>query len=367
MKGGIYQDKKRAGQWIVKFPGIWKRFSDKTEGERFLNMVRYKYDEGTLDAREFKGNRPLGFTTQSTKWLDRRTKEVKAPCDLKRHIVCAQKFFGQRNIKELMYGDIEEFIDSLPAKMAAKTKHNYLTTVHSFWGWLIKRNEVPITQIQSFPEIKFTLAWRNTVTKDVQQDIINEVKRISYDINPKIWIGIKWLSTYIAIRPIEMIGIKEEDFDFQMGAVNVKHNKVDKPKIVAMLPEDLEMVKTFPPSMPHMYFFRHGIRKGVRKENRGQFGKDYLWKWWTKACKNLGIKGVDMYGGTRHSSAKALRNNNRPDEIKRGTMHDTNAAFERYFQVELEDARKIYRQTSGNQMATRKTGTNKAQVIDLFK
>ena len=36
-----------------------------------------------------------------------------------------------------------------------------------------------------------------------------------------------------------------------------------------------------------------------------QFGKDYFYKWWKKACTNLGIDGVDLYGGTRHSTATA--------------------------------------------------------------
>jgi hypothetical protein len=64
-----------------------------------------------------------------------------------------------------------------------------------------------------------------------------------------------------------------------------------------------------------------------------------------KACTNLGIDGVDLYGGTRHSSARALRMHRTPEEIKRATMHTTNKAFERYFQIEADDVRNIYRDT----------------------
>lgn len=357
MKGGVYRDKAR-GNWIVRFPGVSKRFKDHSEAERFLNMVRYKYDEGTLDPRQFKANQPLGFRFLSDKWLDRRTESVKCPRNLMTHIRAAQSFFGHKYVRDIRYADIEDYLDSLPKRLSGKTKKNYLTTLHAFWSWLIKRNEVEITQIQSFPVVDYELGWRTTVDKDTQNRIIEEVKRVSYHINPRIWIGIKWLSTYVSIRPIEIIHIKEEDFDFQMGAVNVKYNKECKPKIVAMLPEDLELVKAHGPALPHLYFFRHGVRKGVAKKNRGKFGKDYLYTWWKRACKNLGVEGVDMYGGTRHSSVKALRNNNRPDEIKQGTMHSTNAAFERYFQVELEDARKIYRQTGGNDLVTIEKASN---------
>lgn len=76
-----------------------------------------------------------------------------------------------------------------------------------------------------------------------------------------------------------------------------------------------------------------------------RFGGKYLYKWWKKACNNLGIQGVDLYGGTRHSSARALGEFNSPEEIKRATMHTTNKAFERYFQIELEDVRNVYENT----------------------
>jgi len=48
-----------------------------------------------------------------------------------------------------------------------------------------------------------------------------------------------------------------------------------------------------------------------------RFGKDYLYKWWKIAWKNLGIEDVDLYGGTRHSSARALREHFSPEQIKK--------------------------------------------------
>jgi len=62
---------------------------------------------------------------------------------------------------------------------------------------------------------------------------------------------------------------------------------------------------------------------------------------------NLGIVGVDLYGGTRHSSAGALRAYRTPEEIKRATMHSTDKAFERYFSMESDDLRSIYQDTTG--------------------
>ena len=48
-------------------------------------------------------------------------------------------------------------------------------------------------------------------------------------------------------------------------------------------------------------FFRHV--KGLQSIKDCQpFGKKYFYKWWGKAYKELGIEGIDMYGGTRHSN-----------------------------------------------------------------
>lgn len=66
-----------------------------------------------------------------------------------------------------------------------------------------------------------------------------------------------------------------------------------------------------------------------------------------KACTNLGIEGVDLYGGTRHSSVRALRRYRSPEEIKRAAMSETNKAFERYMGKDTDDdLRSVYRQSA---------------------
>ena len=83
-----------------------------------------------------------------------------------------------------------------------------------------------------------------------------------------------------------------------------------------------------------------------------------MYKWWKKACENLGIEGIDLYGGTRHSSARALREFCSPEQIKKASMHSTNAAFEIYFQLELDDVKNIYEMT-------KKKNHGKGQIIKL--
>ncbi|MGD9040713.1 MAG: site-specific integrase, partial [Desulfobacteraceae bacterium] len=343
----------KATKLRVHFKGVKRRFENYSEAYGFLITLRGKKQEGNFDERDYRADKPLGFSNLADKYISVKETEVRCIRNIKNHMGYAKDFFGNQNIKNIQYADLEDFVRGLPKKLSGKSKKNILTTLHAFWVWVKKRRIITIEQMPEFPEIKYEMGWRSTISKDTQKAIIDEVRKISYDINPKIWIGIMWLARYVSIRPIEMIHIKEGDFDLSLGVVNIRYNKEKKPKIVPLLDEDIELVKSFPTALPHLYFFRHGRRKGVQEKKRKQFGKDYLYKWWKLACKNLGVENVDLYGGTRHSSVKALREIFTPDQIKKGTMHNTNVAFERYFQIELEDSRKIYEGTQGGKKKER--------------
>ncbi len=212
-----------------------------------------------------------------------------------------------------------------------------------------------------FPEVKFELGWRKLVDKATQQDILDEVYKLTEHTNIKIWLGVKWLSTYISIRPGELINIKEGDFNLDLGVVFIKQPKEKKPKAVPLLKEDIEMIRSFPKALPHLYFFRH--KPGLKGATSGErFGNKLLYKYWKRACANLEIKGVDLYGGTKHRSATALRKFRSPEQIKKATMHATNKAFERYFRIELDDLREVYTDTKLTPVSV---SEGKGQVIDI--
>jgi hypothetical protein len=68
-----------------------------------------------------------------------------------------------------------------------------------------------------------------------------------------------------------------------------------------------------------------------------------MYNWWMIACRNLNIEGVDLYGGTRHSTASALGNHFSKEELREfGTMHASNKAFERYVQNERDKSIRVY-------------------------
>jgi len=67
-----------------------------------------------------------------------------------------------------------------------------------------------------------------------------------------------------------------------------------------------------------------------------------------KACAHIGIEGVDLYGGTRHSSVRALiAEQYAPEQVKQAAMSETNNAFERYMGKAIDqDLRAIYKKSA---------------------
>jgi hypothetical protein len=104
------------------------------------------------------------------------------------------------------------------------------------------------------------------------------------------------------------------------------------------------LIQSLPRGFPKMPFFRRDRGGGGEAAGR-PFGPRMFYRNWMKACENLGIEGIDLYGGTRHSSAQALRKHLSPEGIRRLTGHETNRAFERYYQVGMDEMREGYSQT----------------------
>ncbi len=326
----------------VHFGKVKRRFKSYEEAQRFLTGLRYKTDEHSFDARDYSKERPLAFMTLASKWLEIKKETVKPSSyrNLHNYMMKACDAWGNANIKTIGYGELEDFLLEHGKRLSSKTVSNMKSCLHDFFQWLVKRDV--IQHAPNFPTIKVKLTYRQVIGKDTQTAILEEIARIAPF---KVWIGIKWLCTYIAIRPGELVQIREQDIDIENRYIYIHQSKTGETKPVPILDEDIALYIQSKPSFPRSYYFRHETGKGGVKKGQ-KYGEKYFYKWWKRACKNIGIEGVDLYAGTRHSSAIALREHFSPEQIKQGTMHQTNKAFERYFRVGANDIRSIYEQTS---------------------
>ncbi len=150
-------------------------------------------------------------------------------------------------------------------------------------------------EFPEFPEIEYELDWRNTVIMKVQQAIISEVKRISFNIDPKIWLGFKLLATYIKIRPGEMRNVRERDINLESGFIHIPHPKEGsnkRGKFAYLDAEDIDLIKSFPRSLdPDLYFSRHmANRSGV--QIGAQSGPKFFKKWCRRRESNPRPSGL---------------------------------------------------------------------------
>jgi integrase len=321
----------------VKFKGISKRFDgDYAGATRFVTGLRFKTDEGTFDRRDYENMKPLGFEFLIEKWLGYKRDEVSDYRHLCHFAWVASDYFKDKNIKTIGAAELEDFAKSI--KAGQKTRKNYMTAIHHFYVWCKRRKY--ITEIPEFPVIKFKLGYRKVIGKETQSSILEEIRRIS---PPKVYLAIKFLSTYINVRPKEMRSLQEGNIDLENGYLTFPNPKDKDYKVAPLIEEDIEILKTFPTAIdPEMLFFR--------KDDGTGFGPQYLWLHWQRSCKNLGIQGVDLYGGTRHSSARALRQQFSPERIKRALGSATNVAFERYFNIEQDEVREVFSQASSEKV-----------------
>ena len=329
-----------ATTFIVRFGrDIYKRFKSYPHAAQFLNGLRFKTGEGTFDKRDYQNSKPLSFINLSEKYLNRK-RNLKSFKEIRNYIRTAQKHWDHTNVKEINGADIEDYLFSIP-NISEKTRANYKTSISDFWKWLLRRGVINMAQMPIMPQIKYELGYRTITDRETQGSIIDEVRRISSN-NKKIWLGIDMLSVYVSMRPGDLLKIRERDIDLKYGVVII-HNPTktkNKSKTIRLLDRHIEIIGEMMikyPALPHMPFFRHvpGV-SGVSAN--APFGPKYFKKWWDKACQNLGIQGLDLYGGTRHTTTTEIARLAGADKARKATAHETNKAFDRYCQFQDDTA-----------------------------
>ena len=320
--------------FIVRFgQPIYKCFNNYPEAIQFLYGLRYKTVEGTFDANDYKKDAPNGFLSLSEKYL--RTKSKKASFrDIKRYINLAAKHWKTKSVKDINGADIEDFLLSIP-DISEKTRHNYKTQLSDFWTWLLKRGVINLSQMPNFPDIEYELGYRQIIDWETQVQILDIIKQIS-DKNPKIWFGIELLASYPILRPGDLLRIREGDIDTKNSTITI-HNPTKRKnqfKTVRLIEEHNDLcikLKSEYPGLPSIPFFRHVV--GVKSVKPDQpFGNKLFYKYWIKACEQVGIEGVDLYAGTRHTTTTEIARRYGSENAMKASDHQTNKAFKRYCQ-----------------------------------
>ena len=358
--------KQSPSRFVVRYGGITKRFTSYESALQFLTGLRFQEGSGNFDLRDYQVKaRPLSFKRLAEEWLELQLKRIRAGSvrHYRNAIYRAIDFWGDTNIKNLHYSTVEDFLSGL--HLAAKTKVDTLSVLKQFFSWAVVRYDVePLRAWPGLPQPE--MRFRKTVSLADQELIIQEIEKITSESRPRAWLAVKWLATYISIRPAEMLSLSEGQVDRGRGLLIIPHPKERRPKLVPLVDEDIKILLDMPlyydTSAP---FFRYTSGPYAGKA----FGVQRLYTDWKAACKALRIEGVDLYGGTKHSTAMALRDVATYEEVRKMTGHSTNKAFDRYLRIEGEALKALYSRRQGllpdNDLITGNARFSLTQVIDF--
>lgn len=323
----------------VVFDNRTTRAPNYEAGYKILMRKRGEVDEGTYDVRDYMlKDKPLAFDRLAEEWLKIKRPNMKPGGWLSIRAIMAHpvKEWGGANIKSITYARMEDFFAGL--ELASKTKHNILTTLKQFWAWAAKRYKIP--RYDDWPDIgRVRMARRKTIDQATRRALLEDIK----DNEPyRVWLCIRWLCVYGKVRPSEMLSVNEGDIDRNTGLVTVRDTKEGEPKTFPLTEADLALVRRLPIAFDKAQaFFAHDGHRGHTK--RGQrYSRQLLWEVWKRACKRLGVEGVDLYGGTRHSLLTAMRQTRSYDEVKTMSGHTTNKSLDRYIVTETAMEKSLY-------------------------
>ncbi|SPF44040.1 conserved hypothetical protein [Syntrophobacter sp. SbD1] len=342
---------------------IRRRFSGEDgyiKAFRFLTGIRFKTDEGTLDARDYQANSPLAFSKLAQDYIEIKELELQRGLlakgtfrPIKHEIGLAISYFGEGNVKQIGFIELQKFLLSLE-ELSSKSIHNVRTNLHAFWSWLVRARVIKPDEKPEFPEVEFMLTRRKVVDIATQNAILQEVYNLVMPHAPRVYLAIRWLCIYVGVRPAELLGLKEKNVDLKLGCVTVEDHKTARkskaPKTFPLLPEDIELLKKLPRAFGDLPLFRHDSAYNSNLKMGQPFGPKILYRFWKRACEKVGVEGVDLYGGTRHSAMRYYREHMSMEDVLRLSFHTVSKTGLHYVNISQNELLRGYAVRGGTPM-----------------
>jgi integrase len=260
-------------------------------------------------------------------------------------LLLAMEYVGVTTlVNDIGYKELESFVDS--CEKSPKTIAESFRCVKELFTWAYHRGD--ISSLPRFPRYSVSnddMQLRKTIDKKTQTLVLSQLHKNEWKRAPRKYIACKMLATYVNIRPGELRLVKERDYDRDSGVLTIREHKTSRttPKTIKLLASDRHLLGSLPKGDAEDYLFRYDHAVSTAPSG-APFGKRSLYRSWKRACKQVGVSGVDLYGGTRHSSAVALYKEQglSPEQIRRATGTRTSKAFMRYLPLDLEDVAEIH-------------------------
>ena len=338
-----FHPEQRATKFRVIFEGLHRRVDRYHDAKDLLDGWRWEKRQDKFNKKDYLTSNPLGFQVLGEKFLAVKKLDLR-PEGYRRYryhyLTCAEDL-GNVPVTQINYGVLEDLKIKLLGRLAPKTVNDTFGFLKTFLSWCVDRGE--INHLPRFPKLSKKMGKRKILDKPTQAAVVEKVYEMYWNHAPRACIGIELLCTYPKIRPAELRQVQEKHIDLKNLTITIPSPKEDvDPKDVDILQEHAELIRSLPRGFPEMYFLRYDYPvKGRRVGDR--FGRDYLYHVWRRACEALGVKGVPLYPGTKHTTISDWARKYSEARIQQaaGVLSD---AIRRYTVLGREDCVSLYKE-----------------------
>lgn len=331
--------------------GRVRLFSDKEgypldsekRAERLLAHIRYELDHGLFDPknyvkRELKG---LQWPNYLDAWVERQAARREAGeisreylrmirSLTKNHI---REMFGNRSIRDLTKGIIDDAFTGLPKHLSTKTKYNIQGIVSKVLKDAFDRED--IAKVPKMTKIKVEEPETTFSEEEEQEKILAEVK------HPVVRAFFRFCMKH-GCRPGEGRALRLSKIDFKAGLVTIcaamdqnyyrPFTKTKRVRVIPLKAECAAEIQALSRAFDNDFVFVIN-GKPLRKE--------YVNDTWRRARAAAGLT-ITCYEGTRHSLISQLLNEGHPPALIREIVGHTNPkTLDRYKHIKAESLRPL--------------------------
>jgi len=316
----------------------WERAS------RLLNAIRYEIDQGKFDPREYvqREFKALKFSNYLQDWLTRQKsrherKEISLGY-LKFSQLMVDKYLipilGDKDIREIREGQIEDFREALPSSLQPKTVANIMGLLGKILRDAYHRRK-DITYLPDIPKIEVG----EPITKWIS---LEEQEAVLASLSDPVFKAFFLFLMKQGVRPSEARALRWEDLDLKKGLVVIraamdgeKYRPCTKEKDVRyqpMHPKVNEALKGLPRSIGGFVFSNNGK----------PFSKKLVINAWNRAIKEARVR-ITCYQGTRHSLASQAINRGVSERVIGAMLgHKCIASTRRYAKLSTETLKAVW-------------------------
>ena len=308
--------------------------------DRLLAHIRYELDHGLFDPknyvkRELKG---LRWDNYLDAWIERQQARQDAGEISREYLRMIRslarnhirEMFGNRSIRDLTKGIIDDAFVGLPKHLSTKTKYNIQGVVSKVLKDAFDRED--IAKVPKMTRVEVADPRTTYLEEEAQERVLTEVYQ------PVMRVFFRFCMMH-GCRPGEARALKWPDIEggYVTIAAAMDQNeyrpctKEREVRVLPIHPECLAEMEGLPRSFTGYVFTFRG--KPLRKE--------YVNASWRRAAKKAGVN-ISCYQGTRHSLISQLLNAGHSEALVRQIAgHRCESTIQRYRHIKAESLRPL--------------------------